>query len=168
MITEGGGRDVSFLPLAGERKPVPFLKTPFYERHAQLSPDGRWLAYISDESRTNEVYVQSFPAGGGKWQVSTNGGVQPRWRHDGKELFYLAPDGKLMAVAIKTGATFEAGAPETLFQTRIYGGLATSPLFSQQYDVSPDGRQFLINVDMSDVTAAPLTVVLDWTAALQK
>ena len=175
MITEGGGRDVSFLPLAGlsagqmagERKPVPFLKTPFYERHAQLSPDGRWLAYISDESRTAEVYVQSFPAGGGKWQVSTSGGMQPRWSHDGKELFYLALDGKMMAVAVKAGTTFEAGTPEALFQTRIYG-LATSPAYSQQYDVTADGQRFLLNVDVADANAVPLTVVLDWTAALQK
>jgi len=167
MSTEGSGRDVSLLPLAGERKPVSFLKTPFYERHAQLSPDGRWMAYISDESGTSEVYVQSFPAGGGKWQVSTSGGVQPRWRHDGKELFYLGPDGKMMAVAVKAGATFEAGTPEALFQTRIYG-LATAPNYSQQYDVTPDGQRFLLNVDVSDVNSVPLTVVLDWTAALQK
>jgi Tol biopolymer transport system component len=173
--TEGGGRDVSYLPLAGspagqtagERKPVPFLKTPFFERHAQLSPDGRWMAYISNESGTYEVYVQSFPAGGGKWQVSTKGGVQPHWRHDGKEIFYLAPDGKMMAVAVKAGATFEAGTPEPLFQTRIFG-LAPVQYYSQQYDVTPDGQRFLINVDVADVNAAPLTVVLDWTAALQK
>jgi len=183
MITEGGGRDVSFLPLAGlpagqgaglpagqtagERKPVPFLKTPFYERHAQLSPDGRWMAYISDESRTAQVYVQSFPAGGGKWQVSTSGGLQPRWSHDGKELFYLGPDGKMMTVTVRAGATFEAGTPEALFQTRIYG-LALSATFSQQYDVTPDGQRFLLNVDVADVNAVPITVVLDWTAALQK
>ena len=105
MITTGGGRDVWFLPLAGDassgaprgsgqtgqaRKPVPFLTTPFFERHAQLSPDGKWMAYVSNESGIYDVYVQSFPAGGGKWQVSTGGGVEPRWRHDGKELFYLA------------------------------------------------------------------------------
>jgi hypothetical protein len=111
--------------------------------------------------------VQSFPAGGGKWQVSTSGGVQPRWSHNGKELFYLAPDGKMMAVPVKAGATFEAGTPETLFQTRTYG-LALSATYSQQYDVTPDGQRFLLNVDVSDVNAAPLTVVLDWTAALQK
>ena len=157
-----------FLPLTGDRKPAPFLKTPFYERHAQLSPDGSWIAYISDESgKGAEVYVQSFPAGGGKWQVSTGGGVQPRWRHDGKELFYVAPDGKMMAVPVEAGATFEAGRPEALFQTRTFG-LAPSGSYSQQYDVTLDGQRFLINTDVSDVTAAPITVVLDWTAAIQK
>jgi eukaryotic-like serine/threonine-protein kinase len=187
--TEGRGRDVSYLPLAGSPagqvagdpstssgqvgkpvaffKPVPFLKTPFLERHAQLSPDGRWMAYISNESETYQVYVQSFPSGGGKWQVSMNGGVQPRWRHDGKELFYIAPDGKLMSVTVKAGTTFEAGTPEPLFQTRIYG-LAPSVYYSQQYDVTPDAQRFLLNVDAADVIAAPLTVVLDWTAAVQK
>ena len=83
-----------------------------------LSPDGRWLAYVSDESGRYEVYVQSFPGGGGKRQVSTGGGIGPRWRGDGKELFYHAPDGKLMAVPVKSGASFEAGAPVALFEFR--------------------------------------------------
>ena len=175
MFTERGGRDVWFLPLAGlpagqgagERKPVSFLTTPFLERHAQLSPDGRWIAYTSNESGTYEVYVQSFPAGGGKWQISTGGGVQPRWRHDGRELFYLAPDNKMMSVAVRAGATFEAGTPETLFQTRTYG-LPPATTYSQQYDVTPDGQRFLLNVDVSEVNAVPITVMLDWTAAIQK
>jgi Tol biopolymer transport system component len=167
MLTDRGGRDVGFLPLAGDRKPVPVLNTAFLERHAQLSPDGRWMAYVSNESGAYEVYVQSFPAGGGKWQISTGGGVQPRWRHDGSELFYLAPDNKMMSVAVRAGATFEAGTPAALFQTRTVG-LAPSTTYSQQYDVTPDGQRFLLNVDMSEVNAAPLTVVLDWTANLQK
>jgi Tol biopolymer transport system component len=167
MLTDRGGRDVGFLPLAGDRKPVPFLNTAFLERHAQLSPDGRWMAYASNESGAYEVYVQSFPAGGGKWQISTGGGVQPRWRHDGRELFYLAPDNKMTSVAVRAGATFEAGTPEALFQTRS-AGLAPSTTFSQQYDVTRDGQRFLLNVDTSEVNAVPITVVLDWTAALQK
>ena len=125
------------------------------------------MAYTSNESGAYEVYVQSFPAGGGKWQISTGGGVQPRWRHDGRELFYLAPDNKLMSVAVRAGATFEAGTPETLFQTRTYG-LPPATNYSQQYDVTPDGQRFLLNVDVSEVNAVPITVVLDWTAALQK
>jgi Tol biopolymer transport system component len=175
MGTEGGNRDLFVLPLTGDprqagtegRKPAPFLKTQFRERHAQFSPDGRWMAYASIESGIYEVYVQSFPAGSGKWQVSTSGGVQPRWRRDGKELFYLAPDGKLMAVPIMAGATFERGTPAPLFQTRVYG-LATAAGYSQQYDVTSDGQRFLINEDLSEVTAAPITVVLNWPAALQK
>ena len=125
------------------------------------------MAYISDESKNYQVYVQSFPAGGGKWQVSTSGGVQPRWRHDGKELFYVSPDGKMMSVTVKAGATFEAGTPESLFQTRIFG-LGPNQYFSQQYDVTPDGQRFLLNVDVADANVTPLTVVLDWTAAAQK
>jgi Tol biopolymer transport system component len=175
-------RNLLYLPLTGvssagsppgagqageERKPVYFLRSPFLERHGQLSPDSRWMAYISNESGSNEVYVQSFPAGGGKWQVSTSGGVQPHWRHDGKELFYITAEGKMMAVAIKAGASFEAGTPEPLFQTRIYG-LTVSSYYAQQYDVTPDGQRFLMNVDTSDVNAAPLTVVLNWTAGLKK
>jgi serine/threonine protein kinase len=131
------------------------------------SPTLSMAATRQDESGSYEVYVQSFPAGGGKWQVSTHGGVQPHWRHDGKELFYLAPDSKMMSVTVKAGTTFEAGTPEPLFQTRIYG-LAVSSYYSQQYDVTPDGQRFLLDLDASDVNAAPLTVVLDWTAGLQK
>jgi len=143
------------------RKPVPFLQTQFLERHAQFSPDSRWMAYVSSESGRTEVYVQSFPAGGGKWQVSTTGGVQPRWRRDGRELFYLTADGKLMVVPVRAGATFEAGTPALLFQTQLFGlGVATQ--YSQQYDVTADGQRFLLNVDLSEVTAAPLTVVLNW------
>jgi hypothetical protein len=155
------------LPLTGDRKPVSYLKDNFLKRHAQLSPDGHWMAYISNESGSYQVYVQSFPTGGGKWQVSTTGGVQPRWRHDGKELYYLAPDGKLMAVAVKTGTSFEAGTPEALFQTHIFG-LLTSTLFSQQYDVTSDGQRFLIDLDLSDTNGNPLTVVTNWTVGLKK
>jgi Tol biopolymer transport system component len=165
--TEGGGRDVSFLPMSGERKPVMFLKDQFFKRHAQFSPDGHWLAYVSNESGSYQMYVQSFPTGGGKWQVSTTGGVQPRWRHDGKELYYLALDGKLMAVAVKAGNSFEAGTPEALFQTRIYG-MAPNSAFSQQYDVTADGRRFLLNLDLSETSVTPLTVVTNWTAGLKK
>ncbi|MBI4479181.1 MAG: protein kinase [Acidobacteria bacterium] len=165
--TEAGNRDLLILPFTGERKPTPFLKTQFYERHSQFSPDGRWIAYTSNESGTYQIYVQSFPAGSGKWQVSTAGGIQPRWRHDGKELFYLTEDGKLMVVPVRAGASFEAGTPALLFQTKTYG-LGPSGTFSQQYDVTADGQRFLINTDLSDVLVAPITVVLNWTAGLKK
>jgi Tol biopolymer transport system component len=168
MGNENGNRDLVVLPLTGERKPTPFLKTEFYERHAQFSPDGRWMAYTSNESGSYQIYVQSFPVGRGKWQVSTAGGGQPRWRRDGKELFYLTEDGKLMAVSVKAGATFEAGTPALLFQTKTYGMAIISPAFGQQYDVTPDGQRFLINEDLSELTAAPITVVLNWTAGLKK
>ena len=135
--------------------------------HGQFSPDGRWLAYLSNESGRAEIHVRSFPSGEGEWQISTGGGVQPRWRRDCKELYFIALDGKLMAVSIASGATFSAGTPQTLFQTRIYG-LIPSSYLTQQYDVTPDGQRFLINVDATDTNAAPLTVVLDWTAGLKK
>ena len=167
MSADKGGRDVWILQLTGERKPTPFLNSRFAEHHSQLSPDSRWMAYASDESGINQIYVQKFPEGNGKWQVSTRGGVQPRWRRDGKELFYLAPDGKLTAVAVKAGATFEVGTPEALFQTRIFG-LGPTAQYSQQYDLTADGQRFLINEDLGDVTAAPIAVILNWTAALKK
>jgi Tol biopolymer transport system component len=173
MSTEGGGRDVLVLPLtsnpgqAGSEgsKPVPFLQTQFLERHAKLSPDGRWMAYSSNESGQYQIYVQTFPTGSGKWQVSTTGGVQPRWRHDGRELFFLTADGKLMVVPVRAGATFEAGTPALLFQTQSFG-LAPAVQYSQQYDVAADGQRFLINVDLTEATAAPITVVLNWQKAV--
>jgi Tol biopolymer transport system component len=167
-------RDVLVFPLTGDPgqagtegpKPVPFVNTQFLERHAQLSPDGRWMAYTSDESGQYQIYVQSFPAGG-KWQVSTSGGIQPRWRRDGRELSYLTEDGQLMAVPIRAGATFEAGTSALLFQTQLFG-LGVAEAYSQQYDVTADGQRFLLNVDMSEAIAAPITVVLNWTAGIRK
>src|SRR5262249_12095065 len=113
------GRDLWVLPLDGERKPIPYLQTPFDEAQGQFSPDGRWVAYTSTDSGRPEIYVQPFPASGGKWQISTAGGVTPRWRADGKELFYISLDRKLMAVDITAAAKFEAGIPRPLFTMRI-------------------------------------------------
>ena len=149
------------LPMGGERKPVVFLKTAFDERSPQFSPDGRWVAYQSNESGMNQIYVRPFPGAGGQWQVSTAGGIQVRWRHDGKELYYIAPDGKLMAVPIFVKDTaIEPGTPVALFQTRIWGGGANANQ-RQQYDVSRDG-QFLINVNTEDAATSPITLLLNW------
>jgi Tol biopolymer transport system component len=116
--------DIWILPLFGERKPTPFLQEPFNERHARISPDGRWMAYTSDEAGKPGVYVTRFPEPGGKWQVSTNGGGFPVWRRDSRELFYRALDGTLMAVPVAPGADFAPGAPIALFQPRaVIGGL---------------------------------------------
>ncbi len=156
--------DIWILPLSGDRKPVPFLQSEFNERSGQFSPDGRWMAYVSDESGRVEVYVQSFPPGGGKWQISTNGGAEPQWRRDGKELFYLAPDNKLMAVDIQSGKGFEAGVPKSLLEVRV-GGVAA---LRNHYTVSADGRRFLINAAPEDAPSSPITVVLNWTAALKR
>ena len=117
------GADIWYVPLSGDRKPISFVKTAFLERAGQFSPDGRWVAYHSNESGPYEVYVRSFPGPGGQQQVSTSGGIQARWSSDGHELYYIAPDGTLMAVPITMkGAALEPGTPVALFQTRIWGG----------------------------------------------
>ncbi|HSB10875.1 MAG TPA: hypothetical protein VLM38_15420, partial [Blastocatellia bacterium] len=110
-----GKQEVWVLPIDGTQPSFPLLQTEAYEGGAQLSPDGQWVAYVSDESTKFEVYVQRFPTGGGKRQISTGGGVGPHWRRDGKELFYYSTDGKLMALPVKSGENFEVGAAEPLF-----------------------------------------------------
>ncbi len=152
--------DLWILPLSGERRPVPFLRTASYEGQSQLSPDGRWIAYSSDESGTHEVYVQTFPTPGSKVQISTGGGRQPRWRHDEKELYYIAADGKLMAVDVKAGSTLEASIAKPLFQTGI--GVAG---FRNLYVVSGDGQRFLIITPVEATTSTPITVMLNWAAS---
>jgi Tol biopolymer transport system component len=150
--------DLWLLPLFGDRKPFVFLQTDDSETGGQISPDGKWLAYTSDESDRWEVYVTTFPGVTSKWQVSTGGGTQPRWRGDGKELFYLSADRKLMSVEIKSAAMFETSDVKPLFATRAkYTGTVS-------YDVTGDGLQFLINNVVSDETPTPLTVVLNWNS----
>jgi Tol biopolymer transport system component len=154
------------VPVGSSPKPIPFLKTTFGVSQGQFSSDGRWVAYSSNESGKWEIAVAPFPGPGGNWKVSPAGGSEPRWRRDGKELYYLAPDGKLMAVEVKAGATFEAGVAKPLFQIRRREPISASDLFS--YDVSADGQRFLVNTDTSDVTSAPLTAIVNWTAGLKK
>jgi Tol biopolymer transport system component len=162
-------RDLWILPMDGDRKPFIFLKTPFDERSAKFSPDGRWVAYASNLTGRYEIYVSPFngtsSASSAGPPVSTQGGVAPRWRHDGKELYYIAPDLKLMAVRINTtGATFEAGNPTTLFATRILGG--ADPNIGTQYDVSADGR-FLINTVLGEDNS-PITLIQNWNPEAKK
>jgi len=133
---------------------------------AQFSPDRRWVAYASNESGSMEVYVTPFPSGKGKWQVSSGGGHEPKWRQDGKELFYLAPDSKMMAVPVSTGASFESGSPVALFQTHRRQPISSQDTFS--YDVSADGQRFLIATQVDESAAAPLSVFLNWTSAMEK
>ena len=156
--------DISILPLFGDRKPFPFLPTNFEKDSAQFSPDGRWIAYCSDESGKFEIYVAPFPGPGGKWQVSTNGGLFPTWRRDGTELFYLALDNTtFMAAEIKTkGSTFEVHTIRPLFksQVRTLGGNA--------YDVSSDGLRFLVNsIPRAEQNPTPITLVTNWPAGLR-
>ncbi|MGH9200438.1 MAG: protein kinase domain-containing protein, partial [Vicinamibacterales bacterium] len=134
--------DVWIVPVSGDRKPYPFLQTKFAEGHPRISPDGRWMAYASTESGPMGVYVTRFPEPGGKWAVSTNGGDFPIWRRDGRELYYRAPDGTLMAVPIASGPNFAPGKPIPLFKPQAALGTLGLGTF---YDVAPDGR-FLINI----------------------
>jgi serine/threonine protein kinase/Tol biopolymer transport system component len=143
----------------------PFLQPKWIVRNGQFSPDGKWVAYSSNETGTWEVNVSSFPSAAGKWQVS-RGGAEPRWRRDGKELFYLSADGKMMAVPVKIGASFEAGQPVELFQTHIRQPISAQDVFS--YDVAADGQKFLINTKVDTTNSAPLSVILNWSSELEK
>jgi Tol biopolymer transport system component len=137
------------------------VQTEFEERDGQFSPDGQWVAYQSNASGHVEIYVQPF-RGGNREQVSTNGGAQVRWRRDGKELFYVALDGRLMSVPIQMNAatkTLEAGIPTPLFTTRVGGAVQAGN--SQQYVVSADGQRFLMSAITETHTPA-ITVVLNW------
>jgi serine/threonine protein kinase len=152
------GRDLWALPITGNnRKPILVANTPSDELKGQFSPDGHWVAYQTNESGRFEIVVQPFPEPTSKWQVSTGGGIQPRWQNDGKELYFVAPDGKLMAASITTGATFAAGIPTPLFSVTPESALSTK----QQYTVSRDGR-FLISQPVDSSTTPPITVILNW------
>jgi serine/threonine protein kinase len=154
-------QDIWILPLFGERKAYAFLQTPFDEFGAQFSPDGRWLAYVSDELGTTQVYIAPFPGPGGKWQVSKSGGTEPCWRADGKELYFVAPDGKLTAVEVTArDATVEIGIAQALFETRMFYSPGT------HYDVTRDGKRFL--VDMAGEGSIPIMLMVNWTAELKR
>jgi Tol biopolymer transport system component len=149
-----------------ERVAKPLLQAKWTVRNAQFSPDGRWMAYASNETGSMEIYVSPFPNVTSKWQVSSAGGQEPRWRQDGKELFYISPDGKIMAVAVTAGASFEAGPPIALFQTHRRRAVSSQDVFS--YDVSADGQKFLIATKVDEGHAAPLSITLNWASALDK
>jgi eukaryotic-like serine/threonine-protein kinase len=174
LLYRAAGQNAQFdlwaVPLSGDRKPFAWLKTPFDEFNGQFSPDSHWVAYGSDETGRFEIYIQSFPTPGNKLIVSTGGGVEPRWRNDGKEIFYLAPDSTLMAVSIKAspdGKNLVLSAPSPLFQTRAFGGFANGVRI--QYAVARDGQRFLVNSTLrTDNNTSPVTVVVNWIAALVK
>ncbi|MEO8309263.1 MAG: hypothetical protein ABI616_14610 [Pseudomonadota bacterium] len=163
--------DIWVLPITGDRKPFLFLQTPFTDVWGQFSPDGRWVAYQSDESGRDEVYVRPFvPPGdviatgmatGGQWQISTDGGLHPVWRADGKELYYINLSSEMMAAPIKsTGGVFAPGVPVRLFKSNVaYGGVDDAT--GRQYDVAADGR-FLINAELEAGTTPPITLIQNW------
>jgi eukaryotic-like serine/threonine-protein kinase len=151
--------DLWLLPVSRNEPPRPFLRTAFTEYQARISPNGRQVAYVSDESSTLEVYIDAFPSTAHKQRVSITGGMHPSWRGDGRELFFLAPDKKLMAAEIELDSG-RVQAPRPLFQTRIAG------VARNHYTVSADGQRFLINSPVSDAAISPITVILNWTSLL--
>ncbi len=151
--------DIWLLPLIGESKPVPWIRSAFFEANPRFSPDGRWIAYDSDESGDTEIYVARTEGGGEKKRLSPSGGRKPRWRRDGRELYYIASDGAVMAVPIALGPTLESGAPEPLF--RVETGV-------ENYDVLPDGSRFLVSTRLEQVPESPLRVLMNWDAVLKK
>jgi eukaryotic-like serine/threonine-protein kinase len=170
IFMEGGVNtrmDIWALQMSGEKKAYPLSQSPFDERSPQLSPDGQWLAYSSDETGDYEIYVQSFSAEGklgtDKKRISTRGGRSPVWRHDGSELFFVGGDGSMMATAVKTvGSEFEFSTPQALFKTRML------QWNFHEFDVSLDGQRFLIGTRIGEPSGPPPTVILNWTAALRK
>ncbi|MBI4479865.1 MAG: PD40 domain-containing protein [Acidobacteria bacterium] len=160
-------RDIWVVSMEGDRKPRVFLQTPFNAGTPRLSPDGRWLAYISDESGKYEVYVRPFPGPGGKWQISTEGGTELAWNPAGSELFYRsgATKGKMMAVDIRTQPTFSAGRPRLLFEGPYVPGTQGA-----MYAVSPDGQRFLmLQVGAQQQTSlTQINVVLNWFEELKQ
>ena len=158
----GTNWNVWAMPLTGDQKPQPVLRTQFNETDARISLDGRWIAYVSDESGKWEVYVQPFLSPGGKWQISSAGGKQPQWSHDGKELFYVAPDQMLMAVPLHPGQSLDPGTPKQLFQLHT-----ATDFFGTSYDVAADDQRFLVSTLVGEEPSPPLNVMINWTAVLK-
>jgi Tol biopolymer transport system component len=164
--TSGGATDLWVQPLTGERRAYPFVETRFNETQASVSPDGQWIAYTCNETGRDEVYVQSFPGAGRKRQVSTEGGAMPRWRGDGKELFYLAGNQFITGVPLTTGSSLELGPGVPLFRTRLIVSGSESMGLATMYDVTSDGQRFLVRYPPADA-GPPITVVLNWPRALE-
>jgi eukaryotic-like serine/threonine-protein kinase len=173
-ITKDRKADLWYIPMLGnskmgDRKPLPYLVTPFIKSQAKFSPDARWVVYTSDESGTKEVYVQPFPQpSGGKWVVSSGGGSQPRWSHDGKELFYFTPDENMMAVDVSAAnGVIQLGVPKALFRAPVLGGTGGANIDAWRWDLSSDGKRFLINTALDGAVSSPITVLLNWQSALR-
>ncbi len=164
-IVPGARNKLWVLPLFGDQKPRQLLQSPFNEAQGQVSPDGHWIAYASDESGVPEVYLQSFPEPGGKRVLSVDGGVEPHWRKDGKELFYLAPDRNLMAVTITLGALPSIERPHALFRASVP---SVSSMFSNQIAVSADGQRFLIGSGEKTTKEEQITVLSSWPSLLSQ
>jgi len=160
--TTAATTEVWALSLTGDKKEFPVAVSRFFETNAVLAPDGHWIAYASNETGRFEIYLQRFPSGGEKYPISTNGGAAATWRGDGKELFFLAPDSRLMAVSIDTTRGVEIGTPQPLFGTEV------ATINGRQYAASKDGKRFLINTRERRPAAEPIAVVVNWLTAIQK
>jgi Tol biopolymer transport system component len=160
-------RDIWILPMEGSKPgtPFPFLQSEYNELYGQLSPDSHWMAYASDESGEQQVYVRPFPNGPGQWNVSVTGGEQPRWSADGRELFFIAANGKMAAVAIKPGGIFNAGPPVELFDANL-ARPANEPII--EYDIAAGGKRFVMVTPAANSTPATLNLVTNWAAALNR
>jgi Tol biopolymer transport system component len=170
QLQPGTNVDLFALPVSGDKKPIPLLHSEFNEIEGTVSPDGRWLAYASDESGSYEVYVQPFgptlsKPSTGKWQISIGGGRDPHWRGDSHEMFYIAPNRNMMAVAVKTeGDRFVRSTPQPLFGVRFPVGATVL----SRYAVSADGKRFLMAADLETSEAPPLHVTVNWVAGLKR
>jgi hypothetical protein len=167
--------NLGVLPLVGPRTPQLFDTARFegsgrLDGHGQVSPDGHWLAYASNASGPWQIYVESFPVrGGGKWQISKDGGISPVWRRDGRELFYYSAEGEIIAVPITTGPSVSIGTGVPLFKANLLGGPVSSIPWRTQYAATSDGERFLLNEPIEDAYAhAPITVISNWKAMLKK
>jgi dipeptidyl aminopeptidase/acylaminoacyl peptidase len=165
------GWDLRALPLTGDSKPIGVAETPYSERNGQFSPDGHWVAFESNESGTFEVSIQRFPGPGPRLQVSSGGGATPRWRGDGRELFFVASNGGMMSASLlfsKDGHSLEVSGVKQLFRVPIVFGGAPRDNNKEQYAVTPDGQRFLVNVTSDQTNAPPVTVVLNWLSGLRR
>jgi Tol biopolymer transport system component len=164
--TGGAPWDLWVLPLTGGGKPFAFVTSQFDESGGAASPDGRWMAYVTTETGVSQVVVQPFPnPAAGKWQVSMNGGAYPKWRRDGRELYYVAANGDLVGVSVTPGATFGVGVSTVLFRTNF--GFTSQPLTGAPYDVRADGQRFLLAVSPDDPNATPIRTVVNWPALMK-
>src|SRR5262249_46362937 len=163
-------RDLWILPMFGDGKPIPFARTNADEARGRFSPDGRLIAYDSDESGRYQVYVQPFPLSNAKWQVSTEGGYYPRWNRSRNEVLYISKEGMLMSVPVDfDGRNFESRTPESLFQLSLYSIYLSGTGYGTPYDVSPDGQRFLIlRPEPQNNSAVPITVIVNFAACLKK
>lgn len=161
-----GKSDLWVLPISGDHKPFPYLQNSFLKAHARFSPDGRWVAYSSDESGISEIYIESFPAGHGKWKVSDRGGDQPYWSWNGNEIFYMGIDRKLTAVSVRLRGGVEASSPKQLFQTHVPYPAVTDE--RNNFVPSHDGHRFLVNTIDERLGLRPVTVVVNWKAIAER